>query len=285
MKKFFILLTGVAALSLAAAQVNLFERFDQMPVKGKLSGGSKISPASGVEKGALTATGNKNNYQYIYQYKFPVKPGEKYTITLNAKTPVAGLFVFVLFEPAKGKPAIKPHVFRVGSTANNWSFKIFDFTVPEGAVSGDLRLRLVQCLPNQQFFIDHLRLSTPERLHMTAFETAFDGWVFNKHLIFDRFMMRNTGTIVNEWKEAKVGEAFFKAVGNGAKMQYPLYIENLDVIPGCNYAFTAFIKASESFRYRNNGMIMFFYKNGSYSQKTDAGNYLCGNTCRIGNTP
>ncbi len=260
MKKFFILLTGVAALSLAAAQVNLFERFDQMPVKGKLSGGSKISPASGVEKGALTATGNKNNYQYIYQYKFPVKPGEKYTITLNAKTPVAGLFVFVLFEPAKGKPAIKPHVFRVGSTANNWSFKIFDFTVPEGAVSGDLRLRLVKCLPNQQFFIDHLRLSTPERLHMTAFETAFDGWVFNKHLIFDRFMMRNTGTIVNEWKEAKVGEAFFKAVGNGSRMQYPLYIENLAVTPGCNYAFTAFLKASESFRYPNNGMIIFFYK-------------------------
>ena len=260
MKKFSLLFVGLAALSLAAAQVNLFERFDQMPVKGKLMGGSKIDPASGVEKGALTAKGNEQNFQYIYQYKFPVKPGEKYTVTFNAKTPVAGLFVLVLFEPEKGKPAIKPIIVRVGSTANNWSFKIFDFTVPEGAVNGDLRLRLVKCLPKQEFFIDHLRLSTPERLHMTDFETAFDGWVFNKHLIFDRFMMRNTGTIVNEWKEAKVGEAFFKATGNGARMQYPLYIENLKVIPGCNYAFTAFIKASESFRYPNNGMIIFFYK-------------------------
>ena len=108
MKKFSLLFVGLAALSLAAAQVNLFERFDQMPVKGKLMGGSKIDPASGVEKGALTAKGNEQNFQYIYQYKFPVKPGEKYTVTFNAKTPVAGLFVLVLFEPEKGKPAIKP---------------------------------------------------------------------------------------------------------------------------------------------------------------------------------
>ena len=260
MKKFFILLTGLAAVSLAAAQVNLFERFDQLPTKGTLMGGSKITPASGVEKGALTARGNKNNYQYIYQYKFPVKAGEKYTVTFNVKAPAPGLFVFILFQGEKGKPAIPPHVVRVGSTANNWNFRIFDFTVPAGAVSGDLRLRLVKCPPSQEFFIDHLRLAPKGKLDMTDFETAFDGWVFNKHLIFDRFMMRNTGTIVNEWKEAKVGEAFFKAVGNGARLQYPLYIENLAVTPGCNYAFTAFIKASESFRYPNNGMIIFFYK-------------------------
>ena len=260
MKKFFIFFTGLAALSLAAAQVNLFERFDQMPVKGTLMGGGKIAPASGVEKGALAAKGNGNNYQYIYQYKFPVKPGEKYTVTFNAKAPAPGLFVFVFFQAEKGKPAIPPRVIKVGSTANNWTFRIFDFTVPAGAVSGDLRLRLVKCPSSQEFFIDHLRLAPKGKLDMTDFETAFDGWVFNKHLIFDRFMMRNTGTIVNEWKEAKVGEAFFKAVGNGERMQYPLYIENLDVIPGCNYQFTAFLKASTSFRFPNNGMIIFFYK-------------------------
>ena len=64
MKKFLFLFAGLAALSLAAAQVNLFERFDQMPVKGKLMGGSKIEPAAGVEKGALTAKGNKQNFQW-----------------------------------------------------------------------------------------------------------------------------------------------------------------------------------------------------------------------------
>ena len=262
MKKILICLTGLAACLLGAAQVNLFERFDQIPSKGQLTGGAKIAPDAGVEKGALTANGNGKNFQYIYQYKFPAQAGEKYSITLNAKTSgsSSGLMAVMLFHAPKGKPAIKPMYFRIGATGGNWMFKIFDFTVPEGAVAGELCLRLVQAPQSQQVWIDHLRLAPQGKLDMTDFETAFDGWVFNKHLIFDRFMMRNTGTIVNEWKEAKVGEAFFKAVGNGAKMQYPLYIENLSVIPGCNYAFTAFIKASESFRFPNNGMIIFFYK-------------------------
>ena len=130
-------MTGLAACLLGAAQVNLFERFDQIPSKGQLTGGATIAADAGVEKGALTANGNGKNFQYIYQYKFPAKPGEKYTITLNAKTSGknTGLFVVVLFDSEKGKPAVKPLLFRIAPTRNEWYFKIFDFTVPAGATA------------------------------------------------------------------------------------------------------------------------------------------------------
>ena len=248
-----------------AAQVSLFERFDVLPIKGKLADGGKLVPGEGMEKGALTAKGNGKNFQYIYLYKFPVQGGEKYSLTFNVKTSGhgAGMLAMVLFGNAKGKPAVKPLYFRIGNTGGNWNFKIFDFTVPEGATGAELRLRMVKASPKQQIWVDHLRLAPQGKLDLTAFETTFDNWQFNRHLVFDRFTMRNTGMIVNEWKEAKVGEAFFRATGNNTRFQYPLYIENLSVTPGCNYVFSAFVKASDSFRYPNNGMIIFFFKDAN----------------------
>ena len=263
MKKYLIaaLLSSLFALQ---AQHNLFERFDTPACKGGLSNGGMIDLKAGVEKGALTARGNKKNFQYIYAYKFPVAAGEKYTLTFNIRTSGStGIWAMILFDAEKGKKAPAPIYFKVGATGNNWSFRIFDFTIPQGAVQAGLRLRLAGVPSSQQVWIDNLRIAPQGKLHMTDFETAFDDWQYNRHLIFDRFMMRNTAKIINEWKEAKVGEAFFRATGNGAKMQYPLYIENLSVTPGCSYIFTSFLKASASFRYPNNGMIIFFYKDAA----------------------
>ena len=264
MKQFTALLLTLQVL-VCAAQVSLFERFDTLPTKGTLADGSTLAPGAGMEKGALTAKGNGKNFQYIYFYKFPAQGGEKYSLTFNVKTsgPGAGVLAMLLFNNAKGKPAIKPVYFRVGNTGGNWSFRIFNFTVPEGATGAELRLRMVKASPKQQIWIDHLRLAPQGKLDLTAFETTFDDWQFNRHLVFDRFIMRNTGTIINEWKEAKVGEAFFRATGNKERLQYPLYIENLSVTPGCSYIFSAFLKASGSFRYPNNGMIIFFFKDAN----------------------
>ena len=55
------------------------------------------------------------------------------------------------------------------------------------------------------------------------------------------------GKIVNEWRHAKVGEAFFQAEGSGESMQYALYIDNIKVKPNSNYVFEAWIKATENF--------------------------------------
>ena len=103
MKKYLIaaLLSSLFALQ---AQHNLFERFDAVPCKGYLSSGGAIDLKAGVEKGALTARGNKKNFQYIYSYKFPVVAGEKYSVTFNVRTSGnTGFWAMLIFEAEKGK--------------------------------------------------------------------------------------------------------------------------------------------------------------------------------------
>ena len=104
MKKYLIAFLMCTVFAVHAQQA-VFERFDVPPCKGTLSGGGTIDPKGGVEKGALTAKGNRKNFQYIYSYKFPAAAGEKYTVTFNVRTSgsSAAFWAMILFEAEKGK--------------------------------------------------------------------------------------------------------------------------------------------------------------------------------------
>ncbi|MBQ9337600.1 MAG: hypothetical protein IJS14_09945 [Lentisphaeria bacterium] len=272
--KTLLSLLAVLAASALPAEVTLLERFDTDKVAGKLGPGAVLVADAGLEKGALTATGNGNPFQYFYTYAFPVKPGEKYSFGLDYRTPVkfpgTRLMAVIVYHAPKGAKVPASQLFRLSASGGFWTHRLFDFTVPEGASGAELRLRLVKCGPQDRVAVDFLRLAPQGKLDLTEFETAFDQWSFDRHLIFDRFMMRPGARIVGEWKEAKVGEAFFQADGNQTPMQYPLYIEDITVVPGQNYVFETWAKCTDSFRYPAKGMLIFFF--------TDANGKAVGQT-------
>lgn len=252
-----------AALSVQGA-VNLLERFDSASPLGEIREGAQISLDAGLEKGALCVSGNKKPLQYFYTYPFDVAPGEKYSIGLNYKT-TPGLnnrtfLVMVVYEGIGKEKAPPAAYFPLTTTAGRWAYRLFDFTVPQGTKRAHLMLRLANVPPTQTVWVDHLRLAPEGKLNLSSFETSFENWCFDRHLIFDRFLPGPGGSIVNEWKQAKVGEAFFQAVGNREAMQYPLWIENLTFSPKRNYVFEAWIKATQGFAFNGNGMLIFFFK-------------------------
>ena len=77
--------------------------------------------------------------------------------------------------------------------------------------------------------------------------------------------MPNAGraSIENEWRKAKVGEAFLQASGSGEPMQYAFYIENIVLKPRHNYIFEAWLNATDSFSFAANGILIFFYKDAA----------------------
>ncbi|MDD4317292.1 MAG: hypothetical protein PHV75_02105 [Victivallaceae bacterium] len=245
----------------------LLERFDELPLRGKLQGGATLQSDGGVERGALKATGNGKSFQYLYSYDLDAKTGETYRIALNYKTSSGQvpLLLMVVFEPPKGEKAPPSIYFKLPRTGERYVHRQFTFTVPAGVAKTRVWLRLAGAPETEWVLVDFLRLApivdgVAQGIDLTEFETMFDQWEFNRHLVFDHFMLGPGGAIVHEWKEAKVGEAFFRANGNGKPMQYPLYIDNLTVQPKTNYIFEAWIKATPAFRYNGNGMLIFFYK-------------------------
>lgn len=253
------------ACGLAAADT-LLERFDELPVHGKLLEGAALQPDGGVERGALKAVGNGKSLQYFYSYELNAKAGETYRVALNYKTSgQAPFLLLVVFDPPKGGKAPPSIYFRLPRTGERYVHRQFTFTVPEGAAKARILLRLAGAPETEWVLVDFLRLApvadgVAKGIDLTEFETLFDQWEFNRHLVFDHFMLGPGGAIIHEWKEAKIGEAFFRANGNGQPMQYPLYIDNLTVQPNTNYIFEAWIKATAAFRFNGNGMLIFFYK-------------------------
>ncbi len=268
MKK--VWLTGLAMLCGLGLHADvLLERFDSEALSGKLIGGAVIAPGEGLEQGALKVSGNRGNYQYFYNYDIAAKPGEKYAVALNYRTSEkfdnGALMLMVTFVPEKGKKAPASLYFRLYRSHERWSHRRFEFTMPEGAVKAQIRLRMSGAPADYTAWVDFLRAApvkdgVAKGIDLEEFETAFDGWQFDKQLIFDHFMIGPGGKIRNEWREAKVGEAFFQANGNGSAMQYALYIENIRVKPLGNYIFEAFYQATDDFKFNSNGMLIFFYK-------------------------
>ncbi len=268
MKK--IISTGLAVLCAACLKADaLLERFDAAPSTGKILGGATLDPAGGLELGALKAVGNGQNLQYFYNYDVSGKPGEQFAIALNYKTTPAfvnnSFLIIVTFDPVKGRKTPGSLYFRMPKSPARWSHRQFEFTMPEDAVRAHVMLRLAGVPASEAVWVDFLRVvpkvdGKAKGVDLESFETTFDGWSFDKQLIFDHFMIGSGGKIRNEWREAKVGEAFFQADGDQSPMQYALYIENIKVKPRGNYLFEAFYQATENFKFKGNGILIFFYK-------------------------
>ena len=271
MKKIFSTLLAVGCALGVSADV-ILERFDSPErVAGKIlpAGKAEVLLEGGTEKGCLHAKGIKSNYQYIYTCPVKGQPGDKFALALNYKTTPfsgTGLMFIITYDTPKGVKAATPTRFVLHQSHARWTHKQFEFTLPEGATGANVGLRLANMGPKDEVWVDFLRIApkvngVARGIDLSSFETTFDLWAFDKHLIYDHFMLGKGGKIVNEWRHAKVGEAFFQAEGSDEKMQYALYIDNIKVKPNSNYVFEAWIKASENFKYPNNGMIIFFYKN------------------------
>ena len=272
MKKTMTMLT--LGLMLGASADAVLERFDDPKhLSGSIiaANGAEIVPQGGMEGGALKAKGQKKNLQYIYTHSVYGKPGDQFSVALNytSSAPVSNNFLIIVTYHTKDKgKTIGSSYFKLGLSTTRWTHRQFQFTLPENATKAEVALRLANVPPTGEVMVDFLRIvpvvdGTAKGIDLETFDTTFDGWAFDKHLIFDHFMPGRGGKVVNEWREAKVGEAFFQAEGSGEPMQYALYIDNIKVKPQSNYVFEAWYKATENFNFHANGMLIFFYKDSN----------------------
>ncbi|MBE6402508.1 MAG: hypothetical protein E7039_02145 [Lentisphaerae bacterium] len=263
-----MLLAGLTASVMANV---VLERFDDPKmITGKIipGSGAELDLTGGVERGALRAKGQKKNLQYIYEHSVYGKPGDKFAVALNytSTAHVSNNFLIVVLYQTKDKgKTIGSKYFKLGLSMTRWTHRQFEITLPEGATKAQVLLRLANVPPTGEVKVDFFRIAPvvnnrAKGIDLETFDTTFDGWRFDQHLIFDHFMPGRGGKVVNEWREAKVGEAFFQAEGSGEPMQYALYIDNIRVNPTSNYVFEAWYKATKNFQYHANGMLIFFYK-------------------------
>ncbi len=290
--KNFLSIVLAAGCALSVCGDVILERFDTADkVAGKIipAGKAELLAEGGVERGCLHAKGINNSYQYIYTCPVKGKPGDKFAIALNYKTTknIGSGFMFIItYDVPRGTKAIPSTRFVLHQSYYRWTHKQFEITIPEGATGANVALRLAGMRPQDEVWVDFLRIApvvngVAKGIDLESFDTTFDQWAFDKHLIYDHFMPAAGGKVVNEWREAKVGEAFFQAEGSGEGMQYALYIDNIKVKPNSNYVFEAWIKATENFKFNANGMLIFFYKdkNGKISKgKPSQSRYHVRNT-------
>ncbi len=269
MKRLLVLMALALGGLLVAAEVNVLERFDGGKCAGKLYEGAKLVEAGGLEKGMLEAAGNGKSNQVFYELWFDCAPGDKFALSFNYKTSLPYLNSYgmaeIVFSPVKGHKPIPTIYYRLGRTANCWRHKLCEFEIPEGVAKARVLLRMAGLKPDNVMWFDFLRLvsvkdGVAKGIHLSDFETTFDNWRFDAHLVYDHFMPGAGGAVKMEWKEAKVGEAFFQANGSEEPMQYSLWIENLSVAPERNYVFEAWYQATECFRFNAKGILIFFYK-------------------------
>lgn len=262
-----VLLSFCALTSMA--QVYVLERFDTEKTFGTLLEGAKIAPDAGLEKGALEAAGNNKGNQVFYQLWFDCKPGDKLALAFDYRTSLpyanTGCMAEIVFTPEKGHALIPTLYYKLPHTRNHWRHKLCEFTIPEGVAKARVLLRHAGLNPDNIVWFDFLHLKSvkdgvAKGIHLKDFETTFDNWRFDAHLIFDHFMPGAGGKVVMEWKEAKVGEAFFQANGSKEPMQYGLWIDNITLQPNRNYVFEGWYQATECFRFNAKGILIFFYK-------------------------
>ena len=140
------------------------------------------------------------------------------------------------------------------------------FTVPENTSRVDVALRLVNVPESEKLWVDNLRIGKVDEngfakgITFDSFDVSFDNWRLDSYLLFERMMLGPGGAIVNEWKQAKVGEAFFRCRGSEEPMQYSMMIENINVKENGNYLFEGFYKAGKDFDFNGHGILIFFQK-------------------------
>lgn len=266
-----MLLCGVFIMADSLPSV-FIERFDADEIMpgAVISGGASVVADAGLEKGALVCTGNGEPNQIAYLYAFDVQPGEKYAWAMHLHTEgnvVSNTIITqAVFLDKAGKQAAPTTYFKHYACADRFMHRTGVFQIPENCAKVQLMLRLAGVAPDCKAFFDNLRIAKCDEngwakgISFDSFDCAFDGWCLDRYLLFERFSIATGGHIVNEWKEAKVGEAFFEVRGTEAPMQYSLWIENINVKPGFDYRFDAWYKATDDFIYTGHGILIFFYK-------------------------
>ncbi|MBR4221758.1 MAG: hypothetical protein IKR81_11410, partial [Victivallales bacterium] len=260
-----------ATLSALAATlpVPYLERFDE-PLE-KMLPHTAIADGMGLEKGALEVTGAKDSNQIGFIAPFDVTPGEEYAFGLVYKTTknvVGGTFITqAVFYNERGTKQVAPTTyFKFPTSPARFTHRLGVFTVPENCGHVKLMLRFAGMATDAKVWVDNLRIGKVGEIKGTNailidnFETTFDSWDLNHHLIFEHFCMGNGGKIVNEWKQAKIGEAFFQCNGSMEKMQYSLMIENLVLKPQHNYILEGYYKATDDFTFNGHGILICFQK-------------------------
>ena len=270
MKQSLILLIILSALAHGATlPVPYLERFDA-PLE-KMLPHTAIAEGMGLEKGALEVTGAKDSNQVGFIVPFDVSPGDQYAFQLVYKTTkgvVGGTFITqAVFYDETGRKQVAPTTyFKHPSSWKRFTHRLGVFTIPEGCGMVRLMLRFAGMAPDSKVWVDNLRIGKlgsdgqPKAILLDSFDTTFDSWDLNHHLVFERFCMGDGGKIVQEWKEAKIGEAFFKCTGTLEPMQYSLMIENLVLKPQHNYILEGYYKASDDFCHNGHGILICFQK-------------------------
>lgn len=266
-----LLLSLVLSLPMIAATLpnNFLERFD-VPLP-EMRDGTSIAENMGLEKGALEVSGLENSNQIAHVLAFDVNPGEQYAFALvfkNTKGVVGGTFITqAVFYDEKGTKQVAPTTyFKHPSSPARYMHRYGIFDIPENCRHVKLMQRMAGMKNGEKVWIDNLRAGKvgpngqPKAILLDSFDTTFDAWDLNHHLVFERFCMGNGGKIVNEWKKAKIGEAFFQANGSLEPMQYSLYIDNLCVKPQCNYILEGYYKATDDFQFNGHGILICFQK-------------------------
>ena len=253
----------------ATLPVPYLERFDA-PLE-KMLPHTAIAEGMGLEKGALEVTGAKESNQIGFLVPFDVTPGEQYAFQLVYKTTknvTSNTFIAqAVFYNDKGTKQVAPTTyFKYAGSPSRFTHRLGVFTVPENCGHVKLMLRFAGMATDAKVWVDNLRIGKvgpngePKAILLDNFDTTFDSWDLNHHLVFERFCMGNGGKIVQEWKQAKIGEAFFQCNGSLEPMQYSLMIENLVLKPQRNYILEGYYKATDDFVFNGHGILIFFQK-------------------------
>ncbi len=267
------IIVAVAVLSCAvvladALPIVFIERFDDTSME--CPEGVSIDADAGLEKGALAVEGRSQNYQIAYTKTFDAAPGERYAFALQFKTsatfPSQNFITLVVFRDEKGRQCAESVYFRHPRSSSRFMHRTGTFTVPEKTATVSVLLRLVNVPQSEKLWVDNLRIGkvrddgTAKGITLDSFDVSFDNWRLDSYLLFERLMLGAGGSIVNEWKQAKVGEAFFRCNGSGEPMQYSMMIENINVAENSNYVFEGFYKAGKDFDFNGHGILIFFQK-------------------------
>ena len=260
-----LLAAGVSA----TASAGMFELFDKMPINGKLRTGAELIKPGGQDGiGALKITGNGKVAQYGYSYWFKVEPGKEYGMSFAyAASSKFGLkgngAAVVMVNFANDKKVVNPKntkSFSLAPTRGEWKHHQIKAVAPDGAVWGEMVIRLIKVPATEHIIIDNFRWAPTAGdknfFNARKLDTIFDNWVFLGQQHFEHYILGKSAKVVMEWKKAKAGESFLQINGDGKKMQYPFKIENLTVTGDRNYRFSCWIKTTKHFK---SGIKMFMF--------------------------
>jgi hypothetical protein len=143
-----------------------------------------------------------------------------------------------------------------------WEFVSTNITVPANAASMRIALRLIQVPPAGTVYLSNVKLAdlnVNKDFFVTDFKTDFEPWNDSQKL-FEHFSFGSGGRILNDWRQAKVGEACFLANGSNEPMQYPFWIYKIKVRDKQSYVFEADYKTSNGIASNSNAMLLFYFK-------------------------